>query len=162
MASPKSRKLIGSLLIFTMCMAISGAIVSLSKAEASLKWMPLSEIISRQQLVNIVAENTAPSADRDEIAGSAIGYKQDDLLVVDFQSTTLCGVGGCAVAAYQVSTGDRILFTYANRASSSSEIAKIIESEDANTPCLQLSFRGERQPETLCYTGREWNAKATL
>lgn len=150
------------LAMLAMCMVALGVIVGLPKAEASSEWQPLSNLVSRTELTNIIAENTAPNADRDAIAGSAIGYKQGDLLVVDFQSTTLCGVGGCAVAAYQVSTGDRILFTYANRANSSSEIAEIIESEDANTPCLQLSFRGQRQPETLCYTGREWNAKATL
>ena len=76
------------------------------------QWQPLSNIITPEKLTEIVAESTAPSADRDVIAQSALGYEQNDLILVDFNTPTLCGAGGCALAGYQASTGERILAVY--------------------------------------------------
>ena len=115
------------LIALALCMLTLGAILGLQKAQASSEWIPLSALVSEQKLTDIISENTAPSADIESLSELAIGYEQGDLLVVDFKSSTLCGVGGCAIAAYQVSTGDRILFTYAIRPGRTGNIVEVIE-----------------------------------
>ena len=101
----------------SLLIAIAGLFISDgSKAESTEQWIPLSKLVSTQQLTQIVADNTAPSADRAEIAKSAIGISKGDLLVVDFETAALCGRGGCAISAYRLSTNEQILFTYARQA----------------------------------------------
>ena len=127
--------------------------ISLTKNQ---DWQPLAELVSDTMLTEIVEENTAPSADRAAIAASAIGVEKNDLLVIDFQSSSLCGVGGCAVAAYRISTGDRILSTYANRASPTGPLVEIVEKGDESLPCISVLGREGDNQETFCYRGTEW------
>lgn len=156
MTLANNRRSIAFLLAFLASMAILGALVGLPKAEASSEWQPLSEIVDTQLLTQIITENTAPSANRDEIAASAIGKKQSDLLVIDFQSTSLCGIGGCAIAAYNFSTEERILFTYANRPTLDEEIVEIVEKDTESLPCISFIRGNETEPATICYRENEW------
>lgn len=124
-------------------------------------WQPLSELVDEAMLTSIITENTAPSADRAAIAASAIGIEKDDLLVVDFQSASLCGAGGCAIAAYIASTGDSILFTYANRSAPTEGIVEIVDKEDGSLPCISILTMGAVGPETICYRDNDWITEIT-
>jgi hypothetical protein len=127
-------------------------------------WQPLSELVSPAKLTEIVAESTAPSADREMIAASAIGYQQNDLLLVDFNTPTLCGVGGCALAGYQTSTGQRILAVYVQRTSTDEPIVEAIEQAGFALPCLLVppvpdenSIFQTMDKDTLCYKDGSWS-----
>ena len=66
----------------SLILAIGGLFISSgSKAESAEQWQPLSELVSPQQLTQIIAENTAPSANRAEIASAAVGLQKGDLLM---------------------------------------------------------------------------------
>lgn len=126
-------------------------------------WRPLSEIVAPEKLAEIVAESTAPSADRNAIAQSALGYEQNDLLLVDFNTPTLCGIGGCALAGYQTSTGERILAVYVERTSADEPLVEVIEQPGFELPCLLVppapdenSIFQETDKDTLCYQDGAW------
>ena len=144
----------------SLLIAIAGLFISDgSKAESTEPWLPLSKLVSPQQLTQIVADNTAPSADRAEIAKSAIGISKGDLLVVDFETAALCGRGGCAISAYRLSTNEQILFTYARQAAGE-PIVELI-TRDADLPCLRIAPPINRPAQgltkdTLCYRDGAW------
>ena len=120
-------------------------------------WHALSELVEKDKLTAIVTDNTAPSADHASIAENAIGLQKGDLLVIDFATTDLCGRGGCAISAYRISTGEQLLFTYAQRGSSG--LVELIETEGAELPCLVISPSIDRASEgrdVLCYRAGEW------
>ena len=149
----------------SLLLAVTGLFISSgSKAESAEQWQPLSELVNPQQLIQIVEENTAPSANRAEIASSAVGLQKGDLLVVDFETSALCGVGGCAIAGYKVSTGEQILFTYARQSSASQPIIEFVESSGSELPCLLIAppintpARGLTR-DTLCYRDGKWAAE---
>ncbi len=126
-------------------------------------WQPLSEIVTPEKLSEIVAENTAPSADQDAIAQSALGYEQNDLLLVDFNTPTLCGAGGCALAGYQTSTEERVLTVYVERISADAPIVEVIDQPGFELPCLLVppapddnSIFQETGKDTLCYRDGSW------
>lgn len=146
----------------SLLLAIGGLFISSgSKAESAEQWQPLSELVSSQQLTQIIADNTAPSANRAEIASAAVGLQKGDLLIVDFETSALCGVGGCAIAGYRASTSEQILLTYVRQASASQPIVEFIERPGVALPCLLIAppinvpARGLTQ-DTLCYRNGAW------
>ena len=148
-----------SLVLFTIGLTIG----SESKAERSdgeRPWILLSNLVSVDELVNIIEENTAPSSDVDKIASSAVGIIEGDLLVVDFDSSALCGRGGCAISAYRVSTGEQLLFTYAMQPAGQ-PLAELTRRSGVGLPCLLIALpintpaKGLTR-DTLCYRNGEW------
>ena len=129
---------------------------------AEQNWQPLAELVTREKLTEIVTENTAPSADRERIAMSAIGYQQNDLLLVDFNTPTLCGFGGCALAGYRPSTGERILTVYVERTNVNEPIVEVVDKAGFELPCLLVppsqeeSIFQEVERDTLCYQNGSW------
>ena len=126
-------------------------------------WQPLSEIVTAEKLVAIVAESTAPGAGQEAIAASAIGYKQDDLLLVDFNTPTLCGAGGCALAGYRPSTGERVLTVYVQRTRPDEPIVEVVKQSGFELPCLLVPLDPEDEnifqeidKDTLCYQNGSW------
>ena len=123
-------------------------------------WQPLSTLLEPEKLLQIVTDNTAPSADRRAISQSAVGAIEGDLLVVDFNSSSLCGRGGCAIAAYRVSTGEQLLFTYATQPAGE-PIVELTERSGVELPCLLIAppintpTQGTTR-DTLCYRDDEW------
>ena len=149
----------------SILLVIAGLFIgSGSRAESSEQWQSLSELVSPQQLTQIIADNTAPSANRPGIASSAVGFKEGDLLVIDFKTSTLCGVGGCAIAAYGISTGERLLFTYVSQPSGQ-PIVELTQRPGVELPCLLVSpssaviSEQRTTRETLCYQDGEWTAE---
>lgn len=125
-------------------------------------WQPLTELVTPEKLTEIVAESTAPSADREAIAASAIGYEQHDLLLVDFDTPDLCGIGGCALAGYRPSTGERVLAVYVERISIDEPIVEVVDKTGFELPCLLVppsqeeSIFQEVEKDTLCYQDGSW------
>ena len=122
-------------------------------------WQLLSNLVSQEKLRQIVEENTGPSANRGEIANAARGYEQDGLLIVDFNNPSLCGFGGCAIAGYLTSTGERILSAYVIRPSADAELVELIVQEDNALPCLTLTSRDSRtssSSKVICYRNQGW------
>ena len=123
-------------------------------------WQPLSTLVEPEKLLQIVTDNTAPSADRQAISRAAVGIIEGDLLVVDFNSPTLCGRGGCAIAAYRVSTGEQLLFTYATQPAGE-PIVELTDRSGVELPCLLIAppvnapAQGITR-DTLCYQDGEW------
>ena len=127
-------------------------------------WQPLVELVTSEKLSEIVAESTAPSADREAIAQLALGYKQNDLLLVDFNTPTLCGVGGCALAGYQISTGARVLAVYMERTNADEPLVEVIDQPGSDLPCLLVptvpddnSIFQETDEDMLCYQEGAWS-----
>lgn len=149
----------------SIILVIAGVFISSgSRAESSEQWQPLSELVSPQRLTQIIADNTAPSANRAEIASSAVGLQEGDLLIVDFDTATLCGIGGCAIAGYRVSTGEQILFTYARQLDTNQPIVKLVESPTSELPCLLIAppintTASGLTRDTLCYRDGEWTVE---
>ncbi len=149
----------------SLLIAIAGLFISNgSKAESTEQWLPLSELVSPQQLTQIVSDNTAPNANRAQISKSAIGLSKGDLLVVDFETAALCGRGGCAIAGFQISTGEQILFTYAHQ-SAGQPIVELVEKAGANLPCVSIAPPINRRSQgltrdTLCYRDGAWTTEA--
>lgn len=132
--------------------------------ETTQPWQPLSELVTAAKLTEIVTESTAPSADREAIAASAVGYEQGDLLLVDFNTPTLCGIGGCALAGYQTSTGKRVLAVYVQRTSPDEPIVEVIDQPGFSLPCLLVppdpedeNIFEETDKDTLCYQNGSWS-----
>ena len=126
-------------------------------------WQLLSEIVAPERLAEIVTESTSPSANRNEIAQLALGYEQSDLLLVDFNTPTLCGAGGCAVAGYRTSTGERILAVYVERTHVDEPIVEVIDQPGNELPCLRVppapddnSIFQETDRDMLCYQDGSW------
>ena len=126
-------------------------------------WQPLTELVTSEKLSEIVAESTAPGADNSEIATSAIGYEQGGLLLVDFNTPTLCGFGGCALAGYRTSTGERVLTVYVKRTHPDGPIVEVVEKEGFDLPCLFVppdpndeNFFAETERDILCYQDGVW------
>jgi len=153
-----------SLVLFTIGLTI-GSESRAERANGERPWILLSNLVGVEELVDIVKENTAPSADVDEIASSAVGIIEGDLLVVDFNSSALCGEGGCAISAYRVSTGEQLLFTYAMQ-SAGQPIAEFTKRAGADLPCLLIAppintpAQGLTR-DTLCYRNGEWITEAS-
>jgi hypothetical protein len=150
-----------SLLLAIVALFISDG----SKAEGTEQWHPLSELVSPQQLTQIIADNTAPSADRLEIANTAVGLLEDDLLVIDFKSPQLCGRGGCSIVGYRASTGEQVLSTYALQTGADQPIVELVDRAGAEFPCLLIapSLGATAQGLTrdaLCYRDGEWLSEA--
>ena len=152
-----------SMVVVTSSLLLSIALPGQVSGAESDDWQPLSTLVEQDTLLQIVTDNTAPSADRAEIAKSAIGLSKGDLLVVDFETAALCGRGGCAVAAYRLSTNEQILFTYA-RQPAGEPIVELV-TRDADLPCLRIAPPINRQAQgltkdTLCYRGGTWVTEA--
>lgn len=149
--------------ISIVMLTIGLTIGSESKAERSdgkRPWILLSNLVGAEKLVDIIKQNTAPRTDVDEIAQSAVGAVEGDLLVVDFNTSALCGRGGCAIAAYRVSTGEQLLFTYVLQPSGQ-PIVELTERSGVELPCLLIapSINSPAQGltrDTLCYRDDEW------
>lgn len=136
---------------------------AIAMADTNQMWQPLAELVTPEELSEIVAESTGPSADREAIASSTIGYKQGDLLLVDFNTPNLCGAGGCALAGYQLSTGERVLAVYVARTSPDEPIVEVVEREGFELPCLLVppdpndeNIFAETSRDTLCYQDESW------
>ena len=133
--------------------------------EPSQSWQPLSALVTPAQLTEIVADSTAPGADRDGIAASAIGYQQNDLLLVDFNTPDLCGIGGCALAGYRPSTGEQVLSVYVERTSPDEPIVEVVDQEGLELPCMLVppsqedSIFQETEKDTLCYQDGSWSSQ---
>lgn len=130
--------------------------------ESGQSWQPLSALVTPAQLTEIVAESTAPGADREGIAALAVGYQQNDLLLVDFNTPDLCGVGGCALAGYRPSTGEQVLAVYVERTSTDEPIVEVVGEAGFELPCLLVppsqedSIFQEIEEDRLCYQDGSW------
>lgn len=133
--------------------------------ESGQLWQPLSALVTPAQLTEIVADSTAPGADREAIAASAIGYQQNDLLLIDFNTPDLCGIGGCALAGYRPSTGEQVLSVYVERTSPDEPIAEVVDQEGFELPCMLVppsqedSIFQETEKDTLCYQDGSWSVQ---
>lgn len=160
-------KLLASLVAVIATLGLIAGFVSyraIAMSEPAQPWRPLSALVTPERLTDIVAESTAPSANRKEIAASARGYKQGDLLLVDFNTPTLCGVGGCALAGYQPSTRKRILALYVKRTSADKPLVEVVDKAGFELPCLLVppepednSIFEETDKDTLCYQNGAWS-----
>lgn len=161
------RSLLTSLAIAIAGLTLAVGIVSYRAIAVTANgraWQPLSEIVTSEKLAEIVAESTAPSADRDAIAQSALGYEQSGLLLVDFNTPTLCGTGGCALAGYQTSTGERVLAVYVERTNADEPLVEVIDQPGSDLPCLLVppapddhSIFQETDEDMLCYQEGAWS-----
>ena len=124
-----------SMVIVTASILLNIVLPGRVSGAQSEDWELLSTLLEPEKLLQIVTDNTAPSADRRAISQSAVGAIEGDLLVVDFNSSSLCGRGGCAIAAYRVSTG---------------ELPCLLLAPPVNTPELGATR------DTLCYQDGEW------
>ena len=133
--------------------------------EPSQSWQPLSALVTPAQLTEIVAESTVPGTDREGIAASAVGYQQNDLLLVDFNTPDLCGMGGCALAGYRPSTGEQVLAVYVERTSTDDPIVEVVDEAGFELPCLLVppsqedSIFQETAKDTLCYQNGSWSVQ---
>jgi hypothetical protein len=151
----------------SLVLLVVGIVFNISSAEetTATAWQPLSELVSADELAQIVADNTAPSGDRREIARTAVGLVQDDLLVIDFKTRELCGIGGCSIVAYRASTGEQVLSTYAVQTGPDQPIVELVERAGAEFPCLLISSlvdatTRELTRDALCYRDSEWQTEA--
>lgn len=159
-------KLLASLVAVIATLGLIAGFVSyraIAMSEPAQPWQPLSALVTPERLTYIVAESTAPSANREEIAASAIGYQQGDLLLVDFNTPTLCGVGGCALAGYQPSTGERVLALYVKHTSADKPLVEVVDKAGFELPCLLVppepednSIFEETDKDALCYQNGAW------
>lgn len=128
-------------------------------------WQPLSTLLEPEKLLQIVTDNTTPSADRQAISRAAVGIIEGDLLVVDFNSSALCGRGGCAIAVYRISTSEQLLFTYATQLDGE-PLVELTERSGVELPCLLMAppinttAQGLTR-DTLCYQDGEWVTEGT-
>lgn len=139
---------------------------AIASNETDQTWVPLTTVISLDQLTEIIAENTAPSAEIEPIADSALVYEQGDLRLIDFNNSSLCGRGGCALVGYRLSTGERILTIYLERMSSDQPLVEVVAAEGFELPCLlvppipeETSIFEETEKETLCYQDNTWSVQ---
>lgn len=149
-----------SMVIVTTSLLLNIVLPGRVSGAQSDDWQPLSALVEPDKLLQIVTDNTAPSADSREISQSAIGMIAGDLLVVDFNSSALCGRGGCGISAYKVSTGEQLLFTYATQPARQ-PIVELTERSGVELPCLLIAppintpAQGLTR-DTLCYRDGEW------
>jgi hypothetical protein len=167
MNSPKVAKITIALCSLSVILFVIGIVFNVSRAEGTTAeaWRPLSELVSADQLTQIIADNTAPSADRRAISHTAVGLLEDDLLVIDFKSPQLCGRGGCSIVGYRASTGEQILSTYALQPGAAQPIVELVNRTGAELPCLLIapSLGATAQGLTrdaLCYRDGEWQTEA--
>ena len=141
-------------------------IVQLATANSTVEqtWQPLSSLVTTEKLTEIITENTAPSADREAIAAAAIAYEQNGLLLVDFNVPVLCGRGGCSLAGYRSSTGERVLNVYVERMNRDEPIVEVVDRDGFELPCLlvppdptNVSIFEETDKDTLCYQNESWS-----
>ena len=160
------RRLLGYFVVAVTALSLIAGFVSyraIAGPTAVQNWQPLLALVTPEKLAAIVAESTAPSADRAEIAASAIGYRQNDLLLVDFHTPSLCGMGGCALAGYRPSTGERVLAVYVERTSVNEPLVEVVEKAGFELPCLLVppsqeeSIFQETEKDTLCYQDESWS-----
>jgi hypothetical protein len=82
-------------------------------------------------------------------------------MLVDFNSSTMCGVGGCALLAYRTDTQEQILATYIQQGREDNAIVEMVTNEAFNLPCLlvpsdDVSSVIENDKDMVCYDGAEW------
>ena len=137
---------------------------AIAQSENEQPWQPLSELINPEKLSAMVAENTSPSTDRRIIENSALGYQQGNLLLVDFNTPGMCGIGGCALAGYRSSTEERILAIYVQRIAPNEPIVEIVDQPGFELPCLLVppdpndeNILAETDKDTLCYWNGTWS-----
>jgi hypothetical protein len=167
MNNSKVAKATIALCSLSLVLLVVGIVFNISSAEetTATAWQPLSELVSADELTQIIADNTAPSGDRREIARTAVGLIQDDLLVIDFKTRQLCGIGGCSIVAYRASTGEQILSTYAVQTGPDQPIVELVERAGAEFPCLLISSLVDATAQrltrdALCYRDGEWQTEA--
>ncbi|CAN5752242.1 hypothetical protein BH23CYA1_BH23CYA1_24200 [soil metagenome] len=161
----RSRVLVYLVVVVAALSLIAGFVSyrAIATNEPGQLWQPLSALVTPAQLTEIVAESTAPGADREAIADSAVGYQQNDLLLVDFNTPDLCGIGGCALAGYRPSTGEPVLAVYVERTSPDEPIVGVLDKADFELPCLLVppsqedSIFQETEKDTLCYQDGSWS-----
>jgi hypothetical protein len=167
MNNSKVAKITIALCSLSLVLLVIGIVFNISSAEetTATAWQPLSELVSADELTQIIADNTAPSADRREIAQTAVGLIQNDLLVIDFKTRQLCGIGGCSIVAYRASTSEQILSTYALRTRADEPIVELVNRAGTDLPCLLISAslgttaQGLTR-DALCYRDGEWHTEA--
>jgi hypothetical protein len=167
MNNPKVAKITIALCSLSLVLLATGIVFNVSRAEGTTAeaWQPLSELVSAAELAQIIADNTAPSADRRAISHTAVGLLEGDLLVIDFKTPQLCGVGGCSIVGYRASTGEQILSTYAVQTGAGKPIVELVERAGTELPCLLIapSVGATAQGLTrdaLCYRDGEWQTEA--
>jgi hypothetical protein len=167
MNNPKAAKLTIALCSLSVVLFVIGIVFNVSRAEGTTAqaWQPLSELVSADELTQIIADNTASSADRRAISHTAVGLLEDDLLVIDFKTPQLCGRGGCSIVGYRASTGEQILSTYALQTGAGQPIVELVNRAGAEFPCLLIapSLGATAQGLTrdaLCYRDGEWQTEA--
>lgn len=167
MNNPKVAKATIVLCSLSLVLLVVGIVFNVSSAEgtAAEAWQPLAELVSPAELTQIIADNTAPSADRRAISRTAVGLLEGDLLVIDFKTSQLCGRGGCSIVGYRASTGEQILSTYALQTSADQPIVELVNRAGAELPCLLIApslgmaAQGLTR-DALCYRDGEWQTEA--
>jgi hypothetical protein len=166
MNNPKVAKATIVLCSLSLVLLVVGIVFNVSSAEgtAAEAWQPLSELVSPAELTQIIADNTAPSADRRAISRTAVGLLEGDLLVIDFKTSQLCGRGGCSIVGYRASTSEQILSTYVLQTSADQPIVELVNRTDAELPCLLIAPSLGRAAQgltrdALCYRDGEWQTE---
>jgi hypothetical protein len=167
MNNSKAAKTTIALCSLSLVLLVVGIVFNVSRAEGTPEeaWQPLSELVSAAEMTQIIADNTAPSANRRAIADTAVALLKDDLLVIDFKTPQLCGRGGCSIVGYMASTGEQILSTYAVQTGVNQPIVELVDRAGAEFPCLLIapSVGATAQGLTrdaLCYRNGEWQTEA--
>jgi hypothetical protein len=157
MTNSNRRWVIGSAAAMTL--VVIGTFATLGLATPDTRWQPLMSMTDNSR--EIIIANTAPSADHDRLEQSAISIERNGLMLVDFNSSTMCGVGGCALLAYRTDTQEQILATYIQQGREDNAIVEMVTNEVFNLPCLlvpsdDVSSVIENDKDMVCYDGAEW------
>jgi hypothetical protein len=143
-----------------MTLVVIGTFATLGFATTGTTWQPLMSVTDNSR--QIIIDNTAPSADHDRLEQSALSIELNGLMLVDFNSPTMCGAGGCALLAYRTDTQEQILATYIKQGKEDEALVEIVENEAFDLPCLLIpaddtSSVIESDKDMVCYDGDEWN-----
>jgi hypothetical protein len=157
MTNSKLRWLVGGTAAMTI-IAI-GAFTTLGLATPDTRWQPLMSMTDNSR--QIIIDNTAPSADYNRLEQSAIAIELNGLMLVDFNSPTMCGAGGCALLAYRTDTQEQILTTYIKQGRDDDALVEMVTNEAFDLPCLLIppddtSAVMENDKYMVCYDGGEW------
>jgi hypothetical protein len=157
MTNSKLRWIIGSGAAMTL--VVIGTFTTLSLATPDALWQPLMSVTDNSR--QIIIDNTAPSADHDRLEQSALSIELNGLMLVDFNSPTMCGVGGCALLAYRTDTQEQILATYIRQGRDDEALVEMVVNEAFDLPCLLIPADNtsaviENDKDMLCYDGGKW------
>ena len=129
-------------------------------ASDGLNWQSATSVISEERAKEIIAENSAESANRDSILETMRVFQSDEgLLFVDFNSPELTGRLGSLHVIYD--SEDNLIFGryLPSRLPEGVPTLQLSERTSGGYPCLVINSdptETEITQYTLCYQGADW------